>query len=378
VVIYEDKGQKDKKISSRLKMKKKSLRVLYHLPSIETIYGYRTIYNGFKNAFQDLGFSFFTLTSKDNLRDILIKTNPHIFITCSHNYYLKFLDLPFLMKFRKHNKMVMFTKIDFWNSPFSKFRINEAKSLKDEKDKVDMIKNGLLGDIFFHVVDQKDKRMKGFSKTTGKIFHTIPLAADKTLMFPNYDQKFKADISYIGTNLPQKKNYFKELLFPLSKKYKLNIYGQDWTIIDKSLGWIQRIGQYFNNSFLKGIQKPKLSLEDEGKIYSSTKICVNIHENYQRKFGGDINERFFKILACKAFQITDYVRWIDQNFNSDEVVYAKTKKEWFEKIDYYMKHPEERKKIAEKGYKKVIKKHTYHNRVKQMINLYKRFKENRN
>jgi glycosyltransferase involved in cell wall biosynthesis len=345
------------------------------MPSTETIYANRTIYNGFKNAFTSLGHEFFVLTSEDNLADALEKIKPDIFMTSSHNYYLKFLDLNLLKKYRE-NGMVMFTKIDFWSSPLGRLRINEAKSLKNEKEKVEMIKTGLLGDVFFHVVEQDDKRMEGFEKETGKKFETVLLAADKTILYPEYDKKFAADISYIGTNLPEKRKKFKEWLFPLKKRYLVRIYGQDWTFKDKILGLIQKFGQYYNIHFLKGIQKPKLNLEDERKIYSSTKICANLHEDYQTKYG-DLNERFFKIMACKGFQLTDYVPSMARYFKPSEIAWAKDKEEWFEKIKHYMENDKERKKIAEKGYKKVMKFHTYHNRVGQIIRLYKKILEKR-
>jgi spore maturation protein CgeB len=297
-------------------------------------------------------------------------------MTSSHGYYLKFLDLILLMKYRKENKMVMFTKIDFWDSPIKWYRINEAKSLKYEKEKVKMIKDGLLGDIFYHNVEQDDPRMKGFTEETKKKFVTILLAADKKLIFPDYDKKFEADISYIGTNLPQKRKAFREKLFPLGKKYDLRLYGQDWTIKDRILGYIQKLGQYFNISILKKTQKPKLNLKDERKIYSSSKICVNIHEDYQVSIGKDMNERVFKIPLCKGFQITDYISCMDRYFKSDEIVYTKTKEEWFRKIKYYMKNPKDRQRISEKGYNKILKEHTYHNRAKQIIKIYDNFIQN--
>ena len=346
------------------------LKVLYHIPSLETVSAFRTIYYGYKNAFEDLGHKFITLTSNDNLRDILEKEKPNIFITQSQNYYLKFLDLKLIRKYRNKG-MVMFTKIDYWYSPMH--RITEAKSLKDDKNKIEMIKNGLLGDIFFYQTEQDDKRMKGFEETTGRKFETILLAADKILMKQEYDPKFEADISFIGTNIPEKRALFNELLFPLGKKYKLKIYGQDWTRTHALLGLIQKFGQYFNINFLKKIRKPKLKLDDERKIYSSSKICVNIHDIYQIKYG-DINERLFKIPACKGFEVANYVLVARRYFNSNEIVMPKNKKEWFNKIDYYINHPEKRRKIAERAYKKIMRYHTYHNRVKQIIGLYEEFK----
>lgn len=344
------------------------------MPNIETVYAHRTIYNGFKNAFKLLGHDFFTLTSDNLLKESLDKIKPDIFITSSHNLYLRFLDLKLISQYRKKG-MVMFTKIDFWKSPMKWYRINEARSLSEEKEKIEMIKNGLLGDVFFHVVEQEDKRMDGFEENTKKKFFTIPLAADTEIIYPEFDKRFEADISYIGTYLPQKKKAFKELLFPLKKKYNLRIYGQDWSTYDRFLGYIQKLGQYFNIRLLKKLKKPKLKLEDERKIYSSSKICINIHEDYQKKFGGDVNERFFKIPACGGFQITDYVLCMDKYFKNGEIIHAKNKEEWFDLIDYYIHHEEDRQKIAKKAYKRAIKEHTYKNRAKKIIKIYRKFKK---
>ena len=349
----------------------KQLKILYHLPSLETIYAFRTIYNGYKNAFEDLGCRFVALTSNDNLKEVLKKEKPDIFITSSHHYYLKFLDLNLIKEYRNKG-MVMFTKVDYWTSPIN--RLSEARSFKDEKKKIELVRNGMLGDIFFNFTGQDDKRMIGFKQGTGKKFETILLAADKTLMYNEYNPVFKADISFIGTNIPEKRGLFKEWLFPLKEKYKVRIYGQDWTLKNRILGLIQRFGQYFNIKFLKSIQKPALKVEDEHKIYSSSKICINLHDIHQIKYG-DLNERLFKIPACHGFEITNYVPTISLYFRPNEMICAKNRKEWFDKIDYYMTHPEKRKQIAEKGYRKVMKYHTYHNRVKQIFELYKNFKK---
>jgi spore maturation protein CgeB len=124
---------------------------------------------------------------------------------------------------------------------------------------------------------------------------------------------------------------------------------------------------------MKSFLNPSLKLEDERKIYSSSIISLNIHENYQKKFGGDCNERTFKIPACGGFEITDYVKCIGKYFkDGKEIIMAKNKDDWFDKIDYYIKNPEKRISIIENGRKVVMRKHTYHNRVKQLIKLYEK------
>ncbi len=345
------------------------LRVLFQLPSLDTVYAYRTIHEGFKNGFEALGHQFRTLTSQDRLADVLETYRPHLFITKTHDYFQKFIDLKVLHDFREATGMIMATKVDFWRSQFGRFRINEAKSLSNEREKTELIRVGLLGDIFFHVAEQGDPRMEGFVPATGKRWHTLRLACDLKHHFYDPDPKFVSDIAYVGTNLPEKRRLFRERLFPLRKDYDVRVYGQDWTLAARGLGFAQKIGQYFAIPWLARIQKPKLGFDDERKIYSSAQISVNFHEASQREMGGDVNERFFKILGCGGFQVTDWVASMDRLVPTGSFVAAKTEREWFDAIDTLMHRPEERRRRAEKGYDYVRAHHSYVNRALELIAL---------
>ncbi len=345
------------------------MKILYHIPTLHSIYAQRSIYNGFRNAFIDMGYEFRPLTADDQSGDVFSSYKPDLFITCSHFWYRKYLDYK---EVKKHRDAGMFTltKIDFWQSPLSKLRVNEAPSLKNDKEAVRLIRENLLGDVFFHVVEQNDPRMDGFEIETGHNYHTIPLAADTTVLEPIFDPNFESDISYVGTNLPDKRGFFRSHVYPLSNEFNLSIYGQDWTIRDRALGWLQRGGQYFNIPFLRTIRKPKLRLEDEAKIYASSKISINVHELYQQKFGGDCNERTFKIPLCGGFQIVDNVACIKKYFNpKDEVVVADSESEWAEMIDFYIKNPEKRQPIINAGRERVLREHTYHHRASYILDL---------
>lgn len=347
------------------------MKVAYHLPSLDTIYAQRTIYLGYKNAFEDLGHEFFTFTAGMDLENFLKMNKPDLFITSSHFFWRKQLDYNILKKYRQSG-MRLVCKIDFWNSPIDSKRVNEAKSMSLDNNVKALIKKGLLGDHYYHVVEQGDERMVGFREYAKQDYLTIPLAVDKTLLSAARKRdEFKADISFIGTNLPQKREYFKEWLLPLKDSYDLRLYGQDWTRLDRAKGKAQRIGQYFNVPIARSLIKPKLKAEDEYSIYASSKICVNLHEDYQRKFGGDCNERTFKIPASGCLEVTDDVACISKYFEPDkEIIVAKTKEEWFDKIKYYLMNPAKAEVIANQGRKHVLANHTYHNRCKQILELY--------
>src|SRR3989338_736008 len=345
------------------------MKILYHFPNPDTLYAGRTIAYGYKNAFTDLGHSFTFLTPQVNQKKLLIDYKPDIFITSFNRLSIKYLNLD-VLKIAKKRGAKVFVNIPFWNSPISRSRFNEQGSLKDSRLFLDLVSHNYYGDIYFNICAPDDLRMKGLHKKTGHAHKTLLLAADKTMLYPEFDKKFIADISYIGTNLPEKRHFFKTVILPLKDKYDIKIYGQDWTLLNRGLGFIQRIGQYYNIPQVKSLCKPTLQLSDERKIYSSCQISINVHELYQQKYG-DLNERTFKIPLGGGFEICDDVYGIENIFTPQKnIVIAKNKNDWWDKIKYYTKYPDKRKSIIDEGRKLILKNHTYHHRVKTMLDWY--------
>lgn len=346
----------------------KKLKILYYIPSLETVYAARFIYEGYKDAFLDLGYEFRPLTSNDNLNKVLNFYNPDVFISSLNDYCLKFLNLELLKKYRKKG-LVFFNQIGAWNLSVNQFG---GEALNNNPTYLNLIKKGVAGDIFFNWLQQDDPCMDGFTKNTGYPFHTILLAANTKKYFYNFDKKYKSEISFVGSYLPDKKEFFKKHLFPLMRKYNVKVYGSDWTFNDKLLGYLQKVGQYFNIDPLKKVRTVKLPLDDERKVYSSSTISLNIHENHQRLNGKDFNERTFKIIASGGFEICDNVKVLRRYFTEKELVIAQNTKDWFHMIEYYIKHPDKRIPIIKAGIKKILKEHTYINRVKQIITIYRK------
>ena len=347
------------------------MKIAFFLPSKETVYAARFIHNGYKNAFEDMGHKFFTLTSNDNLEKFLKKNRPDVFMYGLSFYHLKFLDLRILEKYRQKG-MVVFCQIGSWNNLTN---IYGAGALKNNHKYVKLIKSGLAGDFFWHWFEQDEPLMKGFVKETGKQFETILLAADKTVYYPDYSKDFNFDFNYVGSFLPTKRDYLKKNIFPLMRKYQVKIFGSDWTVWSRLLGIVQKLGQYFNIEPLKHIRNLKLTVGDERKLYSSSKICLNVHENHVIKHNCEINERTYKILACGGFEICDNLPLIRKYFSENELIIAKNSTDFQKKVAYFLSHDDERIKIARAGHKKVMRFHTYHNRARQILGLYKNFKK---
>ena len=83
-----------------------------------------------------------------------------------------------------------------------------------------------------------------------------------------------------------------------------------------------------------------------------------------------VNSRLFDVPMCGGFVITDYREGVYDLFNEDEIVCYKSIDDLKEKVDYYLKHPDERKKIITRARKRILNQHMYTHRVQNIIKKY--------
>ena len=110
---------------------------------------------------------------------------------------------------------------------------------------------------------------------------------------------------------------------------------------------------------------------DEVKhVFASAKICPNLSEPHAHEYGFDVNERCFKLLANKAFCISDSVDSIKNIFSNDEIVFADSAEDFHEKVQYYLDNPEKREDYIKRGYDTVIAKHTNFHRASKIMSSF--------
>jgi hypothetical protein len=104
---------------------------------------------------------------------------------------------------------------------------------------------------------------------------------------------------------------------------------------------------------------------ENGDLYRNGKIV------FQKARFGEVTRRIFEGMSCKKLVITDRLstnKQLDEIFKEDEeIVFYSTKEEALKKINYYLSNEEEREKIAENGYKKVIDCFTTKNIVEYVL-----------
>lgn len=105
-------------------------------------------------------------------------------------------------------------------------------------------------------------------------------------------------------------------------------------------------------------------------FYNVTKINFNA-TSMQMK--GAVNQRVFDVPACKGFLLTDFQEQMGELFDiGKEAICYSDPGEIEEMTGYFLSHEKERTRIAEKGYERVIRDHTYVSRVSSMIETMRR------
>ncbi len=168
--------------------------------------------------------------------------------------------------------------------------------------------------------------------------------------FPEkYEQNERAVVAdlYLSTKVTEQERL--RLLQALSEHFTVDLYtGSDTSSLPK-----------IHN---KGLARTYFEMP---KIFHLSKINLNMTA---KSIKSALPLRIWDILACGGFLLTNYQSEIPQYFEIgiDLETYA-SREELIEKCEYYLTHEEERKQIADNGYRKVKKYHTLEQRLDEMM-----------
>lgn len=100
-------------------------------------------------------------------------------------------------------------------------------------------------------------------------------------------------------------------------------------------------------------------------VFRRSRINLNIT---LRSIKSGIPLRAFEIMGSGGFLLSNYQDDFLENFTPGvDFEYYESKEDLVQKIDYYLKHEEERTAIAKSGHDKVAEAHTYRHRVREML-----------
>ena len=116
------------------------------------------------------------------------------------------------------------------------------------------------------------------------------------------------------------------------------------------------------------ICKKPVSYNDEmPRVFRQSRINLNITS---KTIEHGVPLRVFDILACGGFCLTNYQTGIAELFTDgqDLVMYGSIE-DAVDKVKYYLSHEEERKKIADTGYRTLKEQHTFDHRAQEILQI---------
>ena len=161
-------------------------------------------------------------------------------------------------------------------------------------------------------------------------------------------KRFAADLTFTGGGRPRRRALFEHLT-----KYNLKLWGWGWDESDI-------LKPYMVKETVFGLKKTK--------IYSATPICPNLHSGLYQVNG--ISVRTFEVACCGRLPFAepqvDLTRFFDVG---NEVVTFNNPEDLKSKIDYYLSHPDEMEKMAERARQRAVSEHTYYHRMKELLEI---------
>lgn len=177
-------------------------------------------------------------------------------------------------------------------------------------------------------------------------------------------RQYECDVMFIGHYEDDGRDeYLRELVV---KNISFSLYGDGWNRSE----YADLFKSYMGDE-IKQIR------DDYNLALNSCKIALV----FLSKLNNDTyTRRCFEIPATKRMMLCEYTDDLASLFTPDkEAVYFSNKEDFINKITYYLIHNEERKKIAEEGYRRLINDgHEIKDRAKQIIEKYKELRNDNN
>ncbi len=164
--------------------------------------------------------------------------------------------------------------------------------------------------------------------------HPVPITEEER-------KKFGADVVFVGTYAPERRAEYLERL--CREGYDVKIYGNAWEKLPRN-SCLRRKGR---------IVPGGTYCEAMAKVLGASKIALNFMREHNHE---TIACRSWEIPLCGGFMLHERTDEAEAIFKAGaETDYFDSYEEMKGKIDFYLKHPELREKIAKAGYEKAIK-----------------------
>jgi spore maturation protein CgeB len=129
--------------------------------------------------------------------------------------------------------------------------------------------------------------------------------------------------------------------------------------------WGGSIARWLDHPMLKFHAHHYVAELEKAKAFLAAKIVLN---TFTHKETDGVNCRLFEATGCGGFVLTENRPTIKDFFTpGKEVAVFNSREELLDQVRYYLAHPEEREKIAGRGYERTHRDHTYEARLRKLL-----------
>ncbi|HYQ48743.1 MAG TPA: glycosyltransferase [Thermodesulfovibrionales bacterium] len=177
---------------------------------------------------------------------------------------------------------------------------------------------------------------------------------------------FSSDVAFVG-NLGSKEQYASRkpaLEAVLAAGVGLKWWGPKipWKITNLPLIY-GRLGRAYGGKFIWG--------EEYAKVARLSKIFLAFDSKPELR--KSMSARMYTAVGCGAFYLCRHVEGVEEILAPDqEIVTFRTEAEMMDKIRFYLKDEDARKRISDAGRARVLRDHTYEVRIRQLCGLIER------
>lgn len=213
---------------------------------------------------------------------------------------------------------------------------------------------------FFFII-QKDRHIQNVFNAGAGSVHYLPVGCDPMIhrrveLTPDERSKFGSELSFVGAGYNNRQHVFARLA---NRDFKL--WGTEWPGCLPFTKMLQEGGN-------------RIEPEDYVKIFNASTINLNLHSSSERDgvepFGDFVNPRTFELASSQAFQLVDNRLLLGDMFEvGSEIATFADEGELEDRIDYYLRRPDERAAIVQKSHQRAISQHTYVHRMREMLEI---------
>jgi spore maturation protein CgeB len=212
--------------------------------------------------------------------------------------------------------------------------------------------------FYDHIFCQGTEAIELFDNAGIKGAQWLPMACDPDYHSPaecsfSDKEKYGSDLVFVGSYYPER-----AIIFEAISEFDLAIWGPGWESLRS------------DSPLRRCIRGAHTTPAEWLKIYSTSKVILatHYHDPENRFPVYQASPRVFEALACGAFVICDDQRDVFSLFqDGEDLVRFLDASDLINKAKYYLAHPEERNKIAERGSRNALKNHTYIHRIKELL-----------